>query len=92
MGKSLLQIPVETNLRAQAAKAAAEMGFSSLQEPVRVFLKQLADRSVKVKFEPVVKLSAKNERRYAKMTEDFKRGRRVKTFDTVKDLMRDLAS
>ncbi|MBI2009936.1 MAG: hypothetical protein HYS86_02030 [Candidatus Chisholmbacteria bacterium] len=93
MSKSLLQVPVETNLREQAARAAADMGFSSLQESVRVFLKQLAERSVRVKFEPSVRLSAKNDRRYAKMIAEVKSGKvKTKSFDNVDSLLEYLNS
>lgn len=37
-----LQIPMDTSLRTRATKAAKTMGFSSLQETVRLFLHKLA--------------------------------------------------
>ena len=52
MNTTTLQIPVSSSLRDQAQKQAREMGFSSLQEVVRLFLNQLAQQSIKVQFVP----------------------------------------
>lgn len=73
---------------------ARDSGFSSLQEVVRVMLTKFARKEIGVTFErfPAVKLSNKNDRRYAKMVNDFKKGKNIKTFDNVDDLMSDLAS
>ena len=46
MSKTTLQVPLDTTLRDGATKVAQEMGFSSLQEAVRVLLKQLTDRKI----------------------------------------------
>lgn len=40
--RAVLQVPVDATLRKDAERQALEQGFSSLQEAVRVFLKQLA--------------------------------------------------
>ena len=72
---------------------AKESGFSSLQEVLRVFLAKFAKREIGVSVEqfPAVKLSAKNDRRYAKMVDDVLSGRvKTKSFDNVDDLMKDL--
>ena len=52
MDTTILQVPIDKSLRNQAAAAASNLGFSSLQEAVRVFLTQLADKNVKISFEP----------------------------------------
>ena len=89
---TILQVPINKDLKDRAFKVSSRMGFSSLQETVRVFLNQLASNEIKVSFEPpTVKLSAKNERRYSKMIDDIEKGRvKLKTFDTVDALMADL--
>lgn len=46
MSKTTLQIPIDTTLRDKAALVATDLGFSSLQEAVRVYLKQLSDRRI----------------------------------------------
>lgn len=87
-----MQIPISKSLKAEATSVAKEYGFSSLQEIVRVLLTKLAKRQLSVSVEqfPAVRLSAKNERRYAKMEEDFKKGRNVYMAKDVNDLMRQL--
>lgn len=80
MAKTILQIPLDTNLRRQAALAAQNLGFSSLQETVRVLLKQLAERALTLSFEaPPVELSPRAARRYNKMIDDIESGK-VKTY------------
>lgn len=46
MSKTTLQIPIDSTLRDKAALVATDLGFSSLQEAVRVYLKQLSDRRI----------------------------------------------
>ena len=94
MNTTILQVPISKDLRAEAVNVAKDSGFSSLQEVVRLMLTKFARREIGVTFErfPEVKLSSKNDRRYAKMVNDFEKGKNVKTFDNVDDLMRDLTS
>jgi antitoxin component of RelBE/YafQ-DinJ toxin-antitoxin module len=94
MDTTILQIPISKNLRAEAVSVAKDSGFSSLQEVVRLMLIKFARREIGVTIEhfPAVKLSARNERRYNKMVKDFEKGRNIKTFDNVDDLMNDLTS
>ena len=91
--KTILQVPIDISLRDQASKAAEDMGFSSLQETVRVFLKKLANKSLTVSFEKTEELSSTAEKRYARMIREVESGK-VKTmsFDNVDDLMRHLNS
>jgi len=73
---------------------AKDSGFSSLQEVVRLMLTKFARKEIGITFErfPAVRLSAKNDRRYAKMVNDFEEGKDIKTFNNVDDLMKDLTS
>ena len=50
MSRTVLQIPMEPALRKKAEKTAKEGGFSSLQEVVRVFLKQYSNNVVDIHF------------------------------------------
>lgn len=90
--RTVLQVPLNIDLRNDAEKQALAQGFSSLQEAVRVFLKKLAQGTMGVIFkeEGVVHLSAKNARRYERMVEDFRKGKNVYTAKSVDDLMRHL--
>lgn len=73
MDTTILQVPISKYLRDEAALAATNMGFSSLQEAVRVFLTQLKSNIVKISFEqPPVQLSAKAIKRYDKISGDFR--------------------
>ena len=87
-----LQVPMSKSLRNQASIVAGEYGFSSLQEVIRILLNKLAKRQLSVNIEqfPAVKLSAKNEKRYLKMEEDFKSGKNVFYAKNVDDFLRQL--
>lgn len=90
MQKSILQIPLDKNLRDVAEKVASKQGFSSLQEVVRVFLTQLASDKIEINIEKSVKLSSKNEKKYSKMTRDFESGRNIFSAENPEDLVSKL--
>lgn len=92
MNTVTLQVPVNKSVRDSAALVAEEYGFSSLQEVVRVLLNKLAKRQLAVSIEqfPTVKLSAKNEKRYLKMMDDFRAGKNVYYAKDVDDMMKQL--
>lgn len=93
MNKTILQVPIDKNTRDLATLTAVNLGFSSLQEPVRLFLKQLSTGNLRVKFEPkAVQLSPKAIKRYDKMTKDFKTGKNIFTANSVDELMAHLNS
>lgn len=89
MDSTILQVPISKSLRDEAAAAASGMGFSSLQEAVRVFLAQLRDQTVKISFEyPAVQLSARAIKRYNKISEDFELNRdKYPSFTDVDKMM-----
>lgn len=89
MDTTVLQIPINRTLRDKALSATAKMGFSSLQEMVRVFLSQIVSGEVGIKFEPkTIRLSPDNDKRYLQMVEGVKRGKvKTKTFSEVNSLM-----
>lgn len=90
MQKVTLQIPMDSKLKIDAERAAVDQGFSSLQELVRVLLSKVAQRKIEIQFEEVVVLSKKNEKRYLKMTEDFKNNRNVYTSKNVEEFLSKL--
>ncbi len=93
MNTIVLQIPIRKDIRDQAASTATKLGFSSLQETVRVFLKQLAAEEMQVTFaSKSMMLSAKNDARYAKMIDEVKSGKmQTKKFTSVQTLMDHLS-
>lgn len=90
MNKTILQIPLSTQLKKNAEAIAAEQGFSSLQEVVRVFLTRFAAKKVEVSLQDAILLSESNEKRYIQMTEDFANNKNVFTADSIKDLLTQL--
>lgn len=91
MSRAILQIPIDPSLRIAAEKIAAEQGFSSLQEAVRVFLKQLAQKSLTISFNTKIELSAKAVTRYNKMVEDIRSGKvKTKKFDNTSEMVKYL--
>ncbi len=94
MNKVILQIPLDAKLRSQATVVASDLGFSSLQETIRVFLRKLASHELTLSFEePPVQLSPRAARRYNKMIKDVESGRlKTKSFTSVDALMKELDS
>lgn len=91
MNSAILQIPIDKNIRNQAASYAEKMGFSSLQEVVRLFLNKIAAGEMNVTFEQTVQLSPKAIKRYNKMIDEIDSGKvKTKTFSDVDSLMKHL--
>lgn len=88
---TILQVPVNKNLRDKAASKVAKMGFSSLQEVIRLFLNKVAEGEISITFEETVKLSSKAINRYNKMIEEVESGKiKTKNFTDVTSLMKHL--
>ena len=78
-------------LRDQATSKARNMGFSSLQETVRVFLGKLALGQVNIRFEETVQLSPKAIKRYNNMIDEIDSGKvKTKSFSDIDSMMRHL--
>lgn len=85
---------MDTALKTRAAKVAKAMGFSSLQETVRLFLHKLAGGAMHVELTTLNAdeyVSPKALARYDKMVKDIDSGK-VPTYGatSVKDLMDQL--
>ncbi len=95
MNKTILQIPLDKKIRDQATIVAAELGFSSLQEPIRLFINRIAQRKVEFTITDAeeVQLSPRAIKRYEKMVDDIKKGK-VKTIksNSIEELMKSLTS
>ena len=87
MNKTVLQIPINQDLRISAEKEALSQGFSSLQELVRVFLSKIAMHRIEITLQESTMLSEKNEKRYLDMTKDFESGMNISSSDSVSDLV-----
>ena len=88
---TILQVPMSKELRDQATSKARNMGFSSLQETVRVFLGKLALGQVNIRFEETVQLSPKAIKRYNNMIDEIDSGKvKTKSFSDIDSMMRHL--
>ncbi len=94
MDITTLQVPLPKSLKSNATSVAREIGFSSLQDFVRLVLTKLAHRelTVEVASTEYIKLSPAAKKRYAKMAEDFRKRKNIKEFDNIDDLMKYLNS
>lgn len=90
MQKAILQVPMDRQLKESAEKAASKQGFSSLQEMIRVFLSRLAENRVEVTIQEVAGLSDKSEKRYLKITDDFRKGKNIYSAQHLNDLTAQL--
>lgn len=88
MSKTIIQVPIEKNLRDRAHIASSEMGFSSLQESIRLFLTQLANKKVDIGF--TTKLSARALSRYNKIIEEIEKGKGITKSKTTDDFFAKL--
>lgn len=87
MNSTVLQVPINVDLRKKVDLMAEVQGFSSAQEVVRVFLSRFAAGKIGVEFFPSVKLSSRNEARYSRMIGQSKTD---KEFDNADDLIDEL--
>lgn len=89
MRTATLEIPLTKTLKEDAEAIARQRGFSSLAAFVRALIQKVVARTAVVD-KDVVHLSERAEKRYIKITEDFKKGRNVYTAKGVDDLMKQL--
>lgn len=88
MNSTILQVPINKTLRDRAASKAEKMGFSSLQEVVRLFLNKMASGEVNVTLEQKIQLSPEAIKRYNKIISEIESGKaKTKTFTDVGSLM-----
>lgn len=90
MNKTILQVPLNKDLKITAEQVALSQGFSSLQEAVRLFLNKLAQGSMKITFEETIQLSTKAIDKYNSIADDIDKGKDVYKADNVLDLMKKL--
>jgi antitoxin component of RelBE/YafQ-DinJ toxin-antitoxin module len=90
MNKTVLQIPINQDLKISAEQEALSQGFSSLQELVRVFLSKIATHKIEITLQESTMLSGINEKRYLDMTNDFELGKNTYSADSVNDLVNKL--
>ncbi len=89
---TILQIPITKSFRDQVSNVVIEMGFSSLQDYLRLIMKKTLSKEIDITIGPKpIMLSAKNAKRYEKIVDDYLSGKsKTKSFDNVDEMMDDL--
>lgn len=85
MSRTVLQIPIDLQLRQQAENAAEKAGFSSVQEVVRVFLNKFASHKITISFDEH-KLSPAAEKRYDRIVKDIQDGKNIVDIHSTEEL------
>lgn len=98
MNKTTLQVPIDSVLKDKATKVAQELGFSSLQEAVRVYLKQLSDKKINISIvrdfgteylQPVQEMKLQKSKKNAEL--DIKKGNYISSQNSkeIMDFLND---
>lgn len=80
MQRVVVQVPMTKDLKNQAEAVSSDMGFSSLQEAIRVLLTKFSKKELSLRveeIEQVADLSPAAERKFKKAIEDIKAGRNI---------------
>lgn len=81
MQRVIVQVPMNKDLKEKAEAISSDLGFSSLQEIIRVLLTKLSKKEfslrVEENIEEITHLSKTAERRFKRAVEDIKAGRNI---------------
>lgn len=80
MQRIIVQVPMNKELKEKAEEVSSDLGFSSLQEAIRVLLTKLSKKEFSLKVEEteeITYLSPAAERKFTKAVEDIKAGRNI---------------
>ncbi len=96
MQRVIVQVPMSKELKEKAEARSSDLGFSSLQEIIRVILTKLSKRELTMRVEEnaeeVTHLSKAAEKRFKKAVEDIKAGRNITKTKNVDELLKLLHS
>lgn len=95
MQRVVVQVPMSRELKEKAQSVSLDMGFSSLQETIRLLLTKLSKRELTMTIEPleeIAHLSKAAEARYAQAVRDIKAGRNITKTKNVDELLSLLRS
>lgn len=90
MQRVVVQVPMSKELKDKAEIVSTDLGFSSIQETIRVLLTKLSKREFSLKVEEVEEithLSAAAERRFKKAVADIKAGRNITKAENIDELL-----
>jgi antitoxin component of RelBE/YafQ-DinJ toxin-antitoxin module len=78
MKRVIVQVPMSLELKKRAEEASSDLGFTSVQEVIRVFLRSLSRKEVAVSVGyPEEKLSAKAIKRYNSIAKEIEEGKGI---------------
>lgn len=88
-----IQVRLPAALKLKSEKRAKDLGFSSVQEAIRVFLSSFATGKVRPGIvldstDEYVALSTKAKKRYANLEQDVKLGKNIRTFSSSEDTLK----
>lgn len=95
MQRVIVQVPMSKELKKKAEVVSADLGFSSIQETIRVLLTKLSKREFSLKVEEteeVTYLSPAAVKRYNKAIDDIKAGRNITEAKNIDELLSLLKS
>lgn len=90
MQRVVVQVPMSKELKEKAELVSSDLGFSSIQETIRVLLTKLSKREFNLKVEEVEEityLSPAAEKKFKKAIEDIKAGRNVTKTKNIDELL-----
>lgn len=90
MQRIILQVPMSKELKNKAEIVSADLGFSSIQETIRVLLTKLSKKEFSLKVEEIEEintLSSIAEKKYKKAVEDIKAGRNITKTKNINELL-----
>ncbi len=90
MQRVIVQVPMTRELKNKSEIVSADLGFSSIQEAIRVLLTKLSKREFNLKVEEaeeITDLSPAAERRFKKAVEDIKAGRNITKTKNIDELL-----
>ncbi|MBI4035643.1 hypothetical protein HY383_01715 [Candidatus Daviesbacteria bacterium] len=90
MQRVIVQVPMSKELKRSAEVVSADLGFSSIQETIRVLLTKLSKREFSLKVEEVEEithLSPATEKKFKKAVADIKAGRNITQAKNIDELL-----
>lgn len=96
MNRVIVQVPMSRDLKEKADAVSSDLGFSSLQETIRVLLTKLSKKEFSLRVteeaEEITYLSKAAEKKFKKAEEDIKAGRNITKAKDLDEFIRLLHS
>lgn len=92
MQRVIVQVPMSGDLKKAAEAVSSDLGFSSLQETIRVLLTKLSKKELRFQVteeppEEIKYLSKATEKKFKKAVEDIKAGKNITKTKNVDELI-----